>query len=226
MVKFVLIEKNGNIVISNINNIDESKLYKKCNFKNNKHFSKQTSWNYKKNNNSKLSIHLYAKDEGRATSENKYDLPPPVDEQLFFGKMLLLCYDNENDKYIDFTKEDWEAKYEKLFGGFENLDEEDSYSEEDEIPQHLQTKDGYSKEDGFVVDADETEEEAYNSSDEKNDSDEESAGYEYSGEESSGKESEEDDDSEEEESDDDIEEILESDVEEDDNSELEEEDYM
>ena len=68
---------------------------------------------------------LISKDNGRANSENKYDLPPPVDEQLYFGKVLLVCYDNKNKTFIDFTKEEWEAKYEKLFGGFENLDEED-----------------------------------------------------------------------------------------------------
>jgi hypothetical protein len=227
MVKIVLIEKNGNIATSNINTVDETKLYKKCNFRNDKHFSKQTSWKYKNKNSSDLTIHLYAKDDGRANSENKYDLPPPVDEQLYFGKMLLLCYDNENNKYVNFTKEDWEAKYEQLFGGFENLDEEDSEEEEEEeIPQHLQTKEGYSKEDGFVVDSNDSDDVEYIPSDEKDDSDEESASYEYSGEEEIGEEeSDEEDEDSDDESDDDIEEILESDIE-DDNSELEEEDYL
>ncbi len=227
MVKIVLIEKNGDIVTSNINNIEEDTLYKKCKLRNNTHFAKQAVWDYKKNNNSKLSIHLYAKDEGRANTENKYELPPPVDEQLYFGKMLLLCYDKENDKYLDFTKEDWEAKYEQLFGGFENLNEEDSYSEEEEeIPKHLQTKEGYSKEDGFVVDENDTENEEYMPSDEKNESDEESsASYDYSDEEDSEESGDSEESEEDEESDDDIEEILESDIE-DDNSELEEEEYL
>ena len=227
MVKIVLIEKNGNIATSNINTVDETKLYKKCNFRNNKHFSKQTSWKYKNKNSSDLTIHLYAKDDGRANSENKYDLPPPVDEQLYFGKMLLLCYDNENNKYVNFTKENWEAKYEQLFGGFENLDEEDSEEEEEEeIPQHLQTKEGYSKEDGFVVDSNDSDDVEYIPSDEKNESDEESsASYDYSGEEDSEESGDSEESEEDEESDDDIEEILESDIE-DDNSELEEEDYL
>ncbi|MAR50949.1 MAG: hypothetical protein CML42_07470 [Rhodobacteraceae bacterium] len=223
MVKIVLIEKNGDVVTSNVNTIDESKLYKKCNFRSDKNFSKQTSWNYKNNTSSDLVIHLYAKDDGRANSENKYDLPPPVDEKLYFGKMLLVCYDNENNKYVNFTKENWEAKYEQLFGGFENLDDEEDEEEEEEIPQHLQTKEGYSKEDGFVVDSNDSDDIEYIPSDEKDDSDEESASYGYSDEEQISEE--EDDEDSDDESDDDIEEILESDIE-DDNSELEEEDYL
>ena len=125
MVKVVLIDKNGTVSTSNMNNISEENLYKKCGLRNNKYFSKRTEWSYKKNNTDCI-ICLY-KDNGRANSENKYDLPPPVDEQLYFGKVLLVCYDNKNKTFIDFTKEEWEAKYEKLFGGFENLDEEDKY---------------------------------------------------------------------------------------------------
>ena len=54
---------------------------------------------------------------------------------------------------FDLTVDEWEKCYEKLFGGFEELGEEDSYSSEEEIPEHLKTKEGYSKEDGFVVDS-------------------------------------------------------------------------
>ena len=226
MVKVVLIDKNGTVSTSNMNNISEENLYKKCGLRNNKDFSKRTEWSYKKNDRDCV-ISLYAKDNGRANSENKYDLPPPVDEQLYFGKVLLVCYDNKNKTFIDFTKEEWEAKYEKLFGGFENLDEEDSYSEEEEIPEHLKTKEGYSKEDGFIVDDDDSDDEDYIPSEEKEESEEESESFDYTGEEETGEEDsdeESDNESEYDESDDDIEEILESDIE-GDNSELEEEEY-
>ena len=64
----------------------------------------------------------------------------------------------------DIDLDEWEKIYEKLFGGFEDLDEEDSFSEEEEIPEHLKTKQGYSKEDGFVV-SDDDEDEDYNPED-------------------------------------------------------------
>ena len=65
---------------------------------------------------------LIYKDNGRANSENKYDLPPPVDEQFSFEEVLLVCYDNKT-KHFNILQEEWEAKYEGI-GGFENLDED------------------------------------------------------------------------------------------------------
>ena len=42
-----------------------------------------------------------------------------------------------------------------MFGGFDDLDVEEEESEEEEIPAEFLTKEGYSKEDGFIVDDDE-----------------------------------------------------------------------
>ena len=81
--------------------------------------------------------------QGRATSENKYDLPPPIDKELYFGSMILVkhCYnDLTNETAEDFSLEEWNKLYEKLFGGFEDLGDDDSYSEEEEIPSEFQTK--------------------------------------------------------------------------------------
>ena len=68
--------------------------------------------------------------------------------------LALLVFENAKD----ITLKDWETTYEKLFGGFIDLNNEDSYSEEEEIPEHMKTKSGYSKEGGFIVDDDEVEE--------------------------------------------------------------------
>ena len=57
-------------------------------------------------------ISLYGKDSGRAGMENKYELPPPVDNILFFGKIALV---NDMD---DLTIDLWNKIYEQLFGGF------------------------------------------------------------------------------------------------------------
>ena len=64
----------------------------------------------------------------------------------------MLCK-NTNDEYVDLNKEEWNKIYEKLFGGFEDLnsDSEESDDELENIPLELKTKDGYLK-DGFVVD--------------------------------------------------------------------------
>ena len=161
MVKLIIVDKTANLKCSDVKEFNIETLYKKCNLRKNDNFEKRTTW--KMNDNSYIS--LFSKDKGRATSENKYDLPPPVDKDLYFGSMLLIKHCNKdltNENVEDFEIEEWNKLYEKLFGGFEDLGNEDSYSDEEEIPEHLQTKQGYSKEGGFVVsDGDEEDDDDY-----------------------------------------------------------------
>lgn len=187
MVRVLIIEKLGNIKCSNFKNFDIEKLYKKCNLRKNDDFALRHTWSLNKND---LYISIYCKNEGRANSENKYDLPPPLDNTLYFGSMVLLQHQTKNitnNNVTDISIEEWNKLYEKLFGGFEDLNNDDSYSDEEEIPEHFKTKEGYSKEDGFIVDDDEdldeeyipeeSEEEAHSSTDSA-DEDEEIMGQE------------------------------------------------
>ena len=85
-------------------------------------------------------------------------------DTLYFGSMVLIKHQTKNinnSNVKDTSIEEWNKLYEKLFGGFEDLGEEDSYSDEEEIPEHMQTKQGYSKEGGFIVSDDEEEDEDY-----------------------------------------------------------------
>ncbi len=160
MVKVIIVDKGCNLKSSDIKDFNKEMLFKKCNFRKNDNFSRRATWKM----NDDYFVSLYAKDKGRANSENKYDLPPPIDKELYYGTMLLVkhCYkDLTNETADDFEINEWNKLYEKLFGGFEDLGEEDSYSEEEEIPEHLKTKQGYSKEDGFVVSDDDEEDEEY-----------------------------------------------------------------
>jgi len=181
MVKVIIVDKGCTLKSSDVKDFNKDMLFKKCNFRKNDNFSKRSTWKM-----DDYFVSLYAKDKGRANSENKYDLPPPVDKDLYYGTLLLVkhCYKElTNETVEDFKLEEWNKLYEKLFGGFEDLGEEDSYSEEEEIPEHLQTKQGYSKEDGFVVSDDdvedddylpnEDEEEAHSSTDDADDAEEE-----------------------------------------------------
>ena len=142
-------------------------LSKKAGFKTSKDFAKKTTWNVDDDHK----ITLYAKEEGRAGQENKYDFPPPVDNQLFFGNCVLTCQNGDNE-YIDLTSKLWKVCYEALFGGFEDIgdesDEEDS-EEDDEDEELDKTKQGYAK-DGFVVE-DEDEEEDDDDDDDFDDDD-------------------------------------------------------
>ncbi len=165
MVKIVIVEKNKTLKETKVREFLLEQLFKKANFKSNKDFMNRHTWKMKDHY-----ISLYAKNSGRANNENTYELPPPIDSQLYFGKMLLVKHADEqisNNNVVDLTIEEWEKYYEKLFGGFIDLGDEDSYSEEEEIPEKYKTKEGYSKEDGFIVDDNEEEDVEYIPDDEE-----------------------------------------------------------
>ncbi len=78
---------------------------------------------------------LFGYTEGRAGTENKHELPPPHDELLCFGDILLIASKSPNDwkNPISFTAEQYEKFYNKAFGGFEDLESEDESEEEEEV---------------------------------------------------------------------------------------------
>ena len=153
MVKVLIVEKNCNIKSTELKTVNVDELYKKCGFRRAKDFENRKTWKVEN-----VYISVYAKDSGRAKSENKYEMPPPIDKDLYFGNILIIKHTEKkvtNTNLQDLTLEEWNNIYESLMGGVEDLNDEDSYSEEEEIPEHLKTKEGYSKEDGFIVDDDE-----------------------------------------------------------------------
>ena len=161
MVKVVFVSKDASLNEKSVKNLDLKTLHVKCNVKED-NFGKRHTWKVKG-----AYYSVYAKDTGRHSSENKYDLPPPVDEELYFNIMAILKHSDEkitNDNVVDLTKEEWEKTYEHLFGGFENLDDtsgEMSVDEEEEnLSESEKTKQGYKK-DGFVVDDDDEDDEDY-----------------------------------------------------------------
>lgn len=159
MTSILLIESNGTIKASKVKDVNFENLYKKGGFRSPNNFDKRTTWNVSIKDEV-ISIDLWAKNDGKANSENKYDFPPPVDKELYFGTCVLVRVD-EHDKIIDLTTDLWAKIYERLFGGFEDLTSEagangdasetEDIIEEASIPKSMKTKHGYVK-DGFVVD--------------------------------------------------------------------------
>ena len=156
MHKIIIIKKNGDVEEKNVKSIDLETVYKFCNYKSNKDFEHlhtftSKHWKYM----------IFGKRNGKANQENKYELPPPIDSELFFGSLCVLKCD-ETDEFQDLLIDEWNKVYEELFGGFEDIENDDEtrsvdsevYSDED------YTNEGYLK-DGFVVDDDELEEEDY-----------------------------------------------------------------
>lgn len=149
MVSVVIVDKLGQT--KEVNCADLSKLHTKCKLRKKDNFDARVIWEV-----GKLYIKLYAKDTGRHTTINKYELPPPIDKEIFYGNMAIVLFnDKECMEPLDLTLENWETIYAKLFGGFEDLDTSDEEGEEEFIPPALRTKQGYSKENGFIADDDE-----------------------------------------------------------------------
>lgn len=152
----ICVEKTGSIKEIELKTFVEQDLYKKAGLKSSKDFELQAEWGADVNGKS-YSVSVFGKITGRAGQENKYDFPPPIDNTLFFGSCLLV--NKVNGKPSNLSKVEWKVIYEHLFGGFEDLGEEDSELSEDDVSDSVpRTKEGYVK-DGFIVDDDEEEEE-------------------------------------------------------------------
>lgn len=175
----VIVERLGSLKLLSIKDFKLEELYKKCGFKKAEDFNRQTEWNVKFDGK-KYFIQVYAKTEGRANSENKYDFPPPLDNKLFFGSCAIIAQIKKDDgtkAYTNLSLILWNKIYEKLFGGFEDLvtTAKEDEEEEDElanVPKEKKTKQGYLK-DGFVVDSSDAEEISTEDSQDDDDEDEE-----------------------------------------------------
>lgn len=170
MTSILLVEHNGTIKQVKTKDISRDLLYKKCGFRTAEHFDKTTTWSIEYNKEI-INIELWAKNNGKANNENKYDFPPPVDNALYYGTCALIRVDGKGD-IIELSSDLWLRLYEKLFGGFEEIDEdgdeedgeeeddeEDEEDEEDDITPAVKTKNGYLKDDFIDDDEDDEDDE-------------------------------------------------------------------
>lgn len=179
MVAVLIVDKNGVITETNLKAFSLEEICKKAKIKTVEDYTRKQVWTVRLPKESEsMHIALYARTKGRAGQENKYEFPPPIDHELFFGKCMLVRQTDVQDANdaIDLTKALWKRIYEKLFGGFDDCMDSEEESEDDMEGMTL-SRSGYALDDGFVVedeneDEDEEElhfddEEEYNTEDEK-----------------------------------------------------------
>ena len=158
MVDVVIIDKTGKIKEEKIKEISLENISKKCRFRKLTNFDKRHTWKIKIKNQI-LCVSVFARVEGRANNENKYEMPPPVDKELYFGSIAILAHKGEfkDEKFVNISENMWKLIYDKLMGGFEDISKSEEKEEEEEFvaPENL-TKHGYKK-DNFVVDEEEYE---------------------------------------------------------------------
>ncbi len=175
----LIIDKSGSPKILSVKDYKEEELYKKCGFKKPDGLEKRHIWTIRLDK-IHYRIALFAKEEGNANMENKYEFPPPVDNVLYFGSCAVLVEQkNAAGEYVPTTLTIalWDKLYEKMFGGFESLTttckEDDEESDElESVLKSKKTMNGYLK-DGFVVDSDNEDENDDAYSDEDSDEEDE-----------------------------------------------------
>jgi hypothetical protein len=88
--------------------------------------TKVGTWDYQK-----MKLELWGYKEGRAGTENKHELPPPIDSVLIFGDAVLIAV-NEIGEPQNFTTEKYTKFYTAIFQGFESLDEDDDEDDDED----------------------------------------------------------------------------------------------
>jgi len=169
-VTILIVEKSGAIQECELKTYNESELYKKAGLKSAAGFELQTEWGAEIDGKS-YSVSVFGKDNGRAGQENKYEFPPPIDSVLLFGSCVLV--NKINNQATSISKAEWTKVYEHLFGGFDDIGDEDSELSEDDVDDDVsRTKEGYVKDD-FIVDDDEEEDYESDELEEEEESEEE-----------------------------------------------------
>ena len=87
-----------------------------------------------------FTISIYGWKEGNAGDENKTELPPPEDTDLYFGDILVIK--NNGKKLLNMTLKDYNVFIDIANGGFEDLGSDDTESD-NEINE-------YDLEDSFI----------------------------------------------------------------------------
>jgi hypothetical protein len=160
----IIVDKGGSLKPLNVKDYKVEDLFKKCGFKKAEGFGLQVEWPVKIDKG-RYVIQMYGKLDGKANTENKYDFPPPIDKNLYFGSCALVGMSRDDSNHlthINLSVDLWNKIYEKLFGGFENLaltnaDDDNEEDELENVPKNMKTKKGGYLKDGFVVDSSDTE---------------------------------------------------------------------
>jgi hypothetical protein len=121
----IKISKRGKVT-----NIDKSDIDF---IKKNKNITQLNKWKY---NN--FDYVLYGCEKGDAGEENKYDLPPPVDCELYFNDLYIIKYDKNT--IVDLSVQEYNIFYNDSFGGFEDIIDTDN-EDEDSLSEHTSDRD-------------------------------------------------------------------------------------
>jgi len=181
--KLILIDRNGSQKETVLQNFQEENLYKKAGFKSPKDFLLRTTYVLPPTpTEEKIEILVYAKKTGKAGQENKYEFPPPIDNDLFFGSCIVLK--KKDDIHTNLSLAEWKEYYNILYGGFDDLEDGEANEEEEAEERRIEeeekkaaksgklSKDGYLLDD-FIVEDDDIEDDDDSEDDDEEDEEDE-----------------------------------------------------
>jgi hypothetical protein len=138
MVKFIIISKSQDIINEEL---DQEVTLKNIhellqNNRKEKDLKKLYTWDFEAEK-----IEMYGYIEGKEKEINKLELPEPIENKFYYNELIFFSLNDKNE-YIDLDEEDFEDFYDMIFGGFDDIDSDDSGENfaDDEY-----------EEDGFVV---------------------------------------------------------------------------
>jgi hypothetical protein len=133
--KFDLVESNINElqIINNNTNISSP-------------FSKIYNWIM---SDKKYSINVYGNLKGNDNNINKFELPPPLDNTFFYGKILIVK-SSVFGQPLNYSIDEWNNDYDLLYGGFEDINEEDTDEDSDDSLDNY--KDSEKTTSGYLLD--------------------------------------------------------------------------
>ena len=153
--QLMAIVPNGNKIMFkdtavSINSLNIAKFPKKIKKKFGKgDIARECDFNYKN-----ITISVFGFSDGEAGNENKFDLPPPIDQTLYFGCLIIIAHKKEN--IINIDEDTFNEFYERIFEGFVNLGDEDTWSEEEDANtddrDFIVDDDFIEYEDGYIED--------------------------------------------------------------------------
>lgn len=149
MVTVVCIGRDCSIKQANHKSGKNEDLFRRAGLRVGTAFDKRAEWP-----GGSFTIEVWAKNKGRAGSENKYDMPPPIDTDLLFGTCVVTAR-GPDGALVDMSHAEWTAAYDRLMGGFEDVGSDSVESVEDIVGR---AENGYELDDFVVEDELEVEE--------------------------------------------------------------------
>jgi hypothetical protein len=130
MVKIIIVEKTGDLLSSTIQ--DMSDIFKRCNFRKEDGFQLRTTWII----DEPYTVQLYCKIEGKPHTVNKYEFPPPVEHDIYYGRCAIVqC---KGDELVDMDIDYWVTIQDRLWGGSISSEESEHTTHESTVESELE----------------------------------------------------------------------------------------